>query len=361
MSWVGVAVTVVGGATTSAISANSANKRAKAAAGGLDGAIAYARSNPSAFGEKLKFEGVDYSPLFREDPGYGNIAGDVIAGNQRNLGANLNLMRETNQAITKDSMDRINTLYPGFAAAMGQQAQNTQNFLRGDIPAEDRAMITSRRTEAQSLGGGGVNPQQVAADLGLARIDLMNQGQASLNNSVNMFNSIDPVNRRVNPQSLFVDVGQAISQSVNENQFGASFAQSERNAELAYGMQPDPQKAGMLNLLAGRGGLQAANPGVSVGSAALQGAINGGMQAYQAQQTPAWAQIAQQQQPMMGYQQATQLYGRTPVAAGNYNTLSGMGYNPGGQAYNPATGGTLAEQGSLAHLTGTQQPWPKVY
>ena len=87
MTWVAVGVTVVG-AAGSAISASSANKRAKAAAGGLDGAIAYARSNPSAFGEKLKFEGVDYSPLFKTDPGYGNIAGDVIAGNQRNLGAN---------------------------------------------------------------------------------------------------------------------------------------------------------------------------------------------------------------------------------------------------------------------------------
>lgn len=364
MTWVAVGVTVVG-AASSAYGASQANKRAKSAAGGLDGAIGYARANPGAFGEKLDFEGVDYTPLFKKDPGYGGIAGDVIAGNQRNLPGNLKLMRETNQAITKDSMDRISTLYPGFAAAMGQQSQNTQNFLRGDIPMEDQNMLTARRTEAQSLGGGGVNPQQVAADLGLARMDLMNQGQASMNNTVNMFNSIDPVNRRVNPQSLFVDVGQAISQSVNENQFGASFAQSERNAELAHGMMPDPRKAGMLNLLAGRGGLQAANPGTSVAGAALQGAVQGGMQAYagyQAQQTPAWAQVAQQQQPMMSYQQATQMYGQ-PVQTGNYGTISGTPYTMAGQAYNPNTGGSLAQQGSLANLTGTtpKADWGKYY
>lgn len=358
MSWVTVAVGVAG-AATSAYSASQSNKRANAASHGLDGAMAYARANPGAFGEKIDWSSVDYTPMFKSDPGYGNIAGDTIAGNQRNLPANLNLMRETNQAITKDSMDRINTLYPGFASALGQQSQNTQNFLRGQLPMEDQNMITSRRTEAQSLGGGGANPQQVAADLGLARMDLMNQGQASLTNTVNMFNAIDPVNRRVNPQSMFVDVGQAISNSIQENQFGAQFAQSERNAELAYAMQADPQKAGMLNLLAGQGALQAANQPVSVGGAALMGGINAGMGAYQAQQTPAWAQVAQQQQPMMGYQQAVASYG-APTTVNGYRNLSGApSYDLTGQAYNATTGGAIAQQGSLSNLLSGFDTYPR--
>ena len=340
MSWVKTAVSVGGGIVSSAISSSSANKRANAASKGLDEAVAYARANPSAFGEKLDWSGVDYSPMFKSDPGYGNIAGSTIAGNQRNLPANLNLMRETNQAITKDSMDRINTLYPGFAAAVGQQSQNTQNFLRGQLPMEDQNMITSRRTEAQSLGGGGANAQQVAADLGLARMDLMNQGQAGMNNLVNMFNAVDPVNRRVNPQSMFVDVGQAISNSIQENQFGAQFAQSERNAELAFGMQPDPQKAGLLNLLAGRGGLQAANQPTSVAGAALTGGINAGMAAYTRQSDQ--EALKNLLTPMPTYQQVNSPYGAAPTNWNGIRNLSG-GYDiTGGQAPGVAGQGSLA-------------------
>lgn len=361
MTWVATAVSVGGGVVNSAISASSANKRANAASKGLDEAVAYARANPSAFGEKLDWSGVDYSPMFKSDPGYGNIAGSTIAGNQRNLPANLNLMRETNQAITKDSMDRINTLYPGFAAAVGQQSQNTQNFLRGQLPMEDQNMITSRRTEAQSLGGGGANAQQVAADLGLARMDLMNQGQAGMNNLVNMFNAVDPVNRRVNPQSMFVDVGQAISNSIQENQFGAQFAQSERNAELAFGMQPDPQKAGLLNLLAGRAGLQAANQPTSVAGAALTGGMNAGMAAYTRQQDKNdLKDLLNTYAPMTSYQQVMQETGRRAAPAGSYNTLSGAPYYDitGGQAYNPATGGSFSQQGGLSNLLGGFGKYP---
>jgi len=366
MSWVKTAVSVGGGIVSSAISSSSANKRANAASKGLDEAVAYARANPSAFGEKLDWSGVDYSPMFKSDPGYGNIAGSTIAGNQRNLPANLNLMRETNQAITKDSMDRINTLYPGFAAAVGQQSQNTQNFLRGQLPMEDQNMITSRRTEAQSLGGGGANAQQVAADLGLARMDLMNQGQAGMNNLVNMFNAVDPVNRRVNPQSMFVDVGQAISNSIQENQFGAQFAQSERNAELAFGMQPDPQKAGLLNLLAGRGGLQAANQPTSVAGAALTGGMNAGMAAYtrQADQT-ALQNLLQPQTPPMGYQQAVASFGAPSAAVNGFRNLSG-GYDiTGGQAGGVAAQGSLANSfigpPDMRYNQASNKPWPKVY
>ena len=359
MSWVKTAVSVGGGIVSSAISSSSANKRANAASKGLDEAVAYARANPSAFGEKLDWSGVDYSPMFKSDPGYGNIAGSTIAGNQRNLPANLNLMRETNQAITKDSMDRINTLYPGFAAAVGQQSQNTQNFLRGQLPMEDQNMITSRRTEAQSLGGGGANAQQVAADLGLARMDLMNQGQAGMNNLVNMFNAVDPVNRRVNPQSMFVDVGQAISNSIQENQFGAQFAQSERNAELAFGMQPDPQKAGLLNLLAGRGGLQAANQPTSVAGAALTGGMNAGMAAYTRQEDKNdLKDLLNMYAPMKSYQQVNSPYGAPPVNWNGIRNLSG-GYDiTGGQAPGVAGQGALASQ-----LMGSSnnKPWPKIY
>lgn len=352
MTWGAVAV-AAGGAIVGGISASQKNKQAKKAAGSLDDAIAYARLNPSAFGKKIDFEGVEYAPLFGQDPGYGNIAGDVIAGNQRNLGANIQLTSDTNDAITTDAMDRINRMYPGFGDSFAQQSQNTQSFLRGDIPMEDRARIAAQRSEAVSLGGGGGNlAQQTAADLGLARMDLMQQGAASLTNNVNLMDMINPVARQLTPKSNFVDVGQAINSAVAENQFDATFAASERDAEFNASLIPDPRKAGMLNLLSARGGTQAANPQQSIAGAALVGAMPAltsaagsyfGNQTAAAQQQQAVAAIPQQQYAIGN---ARPNYASPYDNAAGIQTISGpaAGYqNP----YNPSTGGAYGQQGGL--------------
>ncbi len=349
MSWVGVAVAV----GTSVYSGVQSNKRAKAIGGSLDGAIAMARRDPKGiFGEKLDFEGIDYSPLFEQDPGFGNMAGDVIAGNRRNLPANLALTGDTNKGITAQSVDRMQTLYPEFGAAFNQQSQNTMALLRGEIPQEDEDMLTARRTEAQSLGGGGAGRQQVAADLGLSRMDAMESGARNLSNNANLMNLIDPIARHLTPQSNFVDVGQAISTASAENQFRATFMASERDAELNYAMMPDPQKAGMMNLLASREGLKAGNPQTSV----LGGALVAGAGSYMG--TYNNNKAFQQQQQLMGQlQQPQQTYTAAPVPQPTYATaadrtagvpaMSGTGAFAAPTTYNPATGGAYGQQGGL--------------
>lgn len=367
MSW-GMVAVAAGSAIVGGISANSANKRAKAAAGSMDDAIAYARRNPGVFGEKINFEGIEYTPLFQQDPGYANMAGDVIAGNRRNLGANIALTSDTNDAITTDALDRINRMYPGFQDAFGQQSQNTMNFLRGDLPMEDRARIAAQRSEAVSLGGGGGNlAQQTAADLGLARIDLMNQGAAQLTNNVNLMDRINPVAGMLRPQSNFVDVGQAINSAVAENQFDATFAASERDAEFNASLIPDPKKAGMLNLLSARAGVQAANPQQSVAGAALMSAapaLMGAAGNYMGAQTAA----AQQQAslaaiPQQGYVTQAPVYASAGDRVMGIPTLSGpsTSYQT---PYNPATGGAYGQQGGLWSYAGTppkNNSWAKVY
>ncbi len=353
MTWAAVAVGTVS-AVGAGVSAAQANKRAKSVGNSLNDTIAFARKNPGVFGEKMDWESVGYSPFYQTDPGYGNAAGDVIAGNQRNLPANLALTSQTNQAITADSVNRINTLYPGFGAAFDQQAGNTLNFLRGDIPGEDRDMMSSRRSEAISLGGGGNTGQQVAADLGLMRLDLMKQGAADLTNNVNLLNMFDPISRHATPQSNFVDVGQALSSMVQENQFAAQFAQSERDSEFNYAMMPDPQKAGLMNLLAQRAGLQAANPQQSVlGNAALSG-LTAGATTYFSSQAAAAAQQRAAQSAMVpqGYVAPKQMgYATVGDRSAGINTISGGGpasvAAPAAPAYNPNTGAGFGEQGGL--------------
>ncbi len=341
MTWGAVAVGV-GGAVIGGISSSQSNKRAKAAGNGLNEAIAYARRNPGVFGEKLDFAALDYQPLFQTDPGYAGLAGEVISGNQRNLPAATQLASDTNDAITQNNLDRINKLYPGFGAAFEQQASNTQNFLRGDIPQEDRDLLTSRRTEAQSLGGTGVNQQQVAADLGLARLDLMKDGAAALTNNVNLWDAIDPQRNQMMPQSLFVDVGAAINSAINENQFDSTFAQAERNAELNFAMMPDPRKAGMLNLIAARGGAQAANPQQSILGGMVTGGLTAGMGAYQNNAASAFGQ-RQAAPAYVPSSRMTPAYASPQDQTLGFQSLSGT-WGPGTPNYN--TGATYAQQGS---------------
>ncbi len=350
MSWAIVAVGTIA-AVGSAVSTSQSNKRAKSVGNSLNDTIAMARRNPQGmFGEKLDFEAVDYSPLFREDPGYGNLAGDVTSGNRRNLPSILELTSDTNEGITADAVNRINTLYPGFSDSFNQQSQNTQNFLRGELPTEDRNRIAARRSEAISLGGGGNTAQQTAADLGLARVDLMNQGAAALTNNVNLLNIFDPINRHLTPQSSFVDVGQAINSAVAENQFAAQFAASERDAEFNAALIPDPQVAGLANLQASRAGLQAANPQQSVllnagvaGLTAGVGAYNAGNTAAAAQQRAAASQAPQQYVTT----QPQYAYANTADQSAGIRSLSGTGVGGGTAGYNPNTGNSFGEQGGL--------------
>lgn len=276
MSWVAVGVTVVG-AVGAGISANQANKSRKAQMGAFDDAIAYAEANPGAFGFKPEFEEVDYTPLFREDPGYANLAGDTIRGNQKNFGDITKLVSDTNEFIDQDALKRIESLYPGFLDTFGMQQRNTDSMLAGVIPFEDAQGITGRRAEAVSLGGGGAVQQQVAADLGLTRMQLMNAGQAALAANIDIANAVNPIERRLTPQSLFVDPMQAIQLAIGENQFDYTAASNERNASWNASLTPDPQLAGMLNLLAARGGAQAAAPPQQ---SVLGAALMGGAQAY---------------------------------------------------------------------------------
>ena len=320
-----------------------ANRQRRAVQQGFADAQAFASANPGVFGEKIDFTEIEYSPLFREDPGYAQIAGDTIAGNQKNLPANLQLMRDTNKGITEDALTRLNTLYPQFQGQFNQQSRNTGNLLAGQLPFEDMQAITARRSEATSLGGGGNSQQQTLADLGVSRLEAMQSGAANLTNNVNLWNAIDPISRRVNPQSLFVDVGQAISSAINENQFGATFAASERDAGINYAMMPDPQLAGQLNLMTAAAGASAAMPQQSYLGAALQG-VSSLANAFQANSSAPWNQPQPQAQYVnSGFRQPT--FASAGDRAQGFQALSGGA--PAVAPWNPQTGNNFGQQGGL--------------
>lgn len=259
----GAIVSAVVAAGSAAYSSSQQKKAAEKAANvsseEFKAVIDYAKKNPEAFGSKPdEWNSLDYAPLFQTDPGYANLAAQVIAGNQGNLDASTQLSRDTNAYATEDARTRMNQWYPGFQDAFSQQQQNTSNLLAGRLPWEDIMGIAARRTEANSLLGGAGNSQQVAADLGLTRLSLMQQGERSLNANADLVGRIDPFARRIMPQSMFVDTGQAISTAATENWQDYQAAAAERDAAFAYEMMADPYHQGMLNLYAGAAGINTA-------------------------------------------------------------------------------------------------------
>lgn len=275
MTWVAVGV-VAAGAVAGGVSSASANKRAKSANSGYDKLVERARLHPEAFGEKLDWENIDYSPLYPDGASYSNIAGQAINGNRANFGAASSLAGMTNDWLAAQQNARLNQFDPTFMSSYGQNAQNTANLLNGVIPQEDIAGIVNNRTQMQALSGANTGGGQVAADLGLTRLQLMQQGAQQLNQNANLYNSLFPQQNYMRPDSLFVDVNDAIRTSLDENRFAYQAALNERNQRQIYAAMPDPREAGIMELLGTRAGVRAANPGASVGA----GALSGGLQAY---------------------------------------------------------------------------------
>jgi len=244
-----------------------------------------------------KIEPVDYNTLESEDPGYSSISRRIIHGNQRNLDVASKLSADTNAAITASSKARINGFDPTFMASLDQLYQNRNNQLQGNISYDDAlASMAGRNRQANDNGYAGGSTPQVAADLGISRLSLQQQGAGLSEQIAQILNGIDPIARYSTPQDHQITPGQAIPWAIADNQFNANFT-SQQNAIRAM---PDPAAAGQFNyaqFLAGLGGM---NPG---GAGAMGGGGN-----------------------QNSYGQYAQIAGAALSAYNSYNQGSGQGF-----------------------------------
>lgn len=318
MSYAAIASAVIGVAGT-AYSSSQQKKAAGQSGARLDEAIAYARRHPEAFGNKPdEWNSLDYVPLFRSDPGYAGLAGDAIAGNRANFGAAAMLSTANNEWALADEQARIAAWDPTFEDSFAIQQRNTQNLLNGILPYEDIQGVAANRSEINSILGGSGNGQQTAADLGLRRIDLMRQGEQSLNANEGLISRLSPFARRTTPQSMFVNPQDVISSAVGENWQDYQAAAQERDAAFAFEAMADPYQQGLLNLLSGQAGIAA-------GASPVGGGTN-------------WAQIAQ-------------MAGGAINAYQNRNTAQNTGGGAGTSAW-----GTGYTGGATHNLSNTTTP-----
>lgn len=244
------AAVIAAGATVYAASSSSSNTDKQIAAQ-KDLANGAGGGAGSVFGNKVK--PVKYDALWTKDPGYRNSAFQVINGDRQNLPYASKLSADTNAAITASSKARVNGFDPTMMASLDQLYQNRNNELQGNLPYQDAvAAMAGRNRSANDMGQAGGSGPQVAADLGLSRLDLQNQGAGLSAQITQILNGIDPVSRYSTPQDFQITPGQAIPWEISDNQFKASF-QAQQNAVAAMA---DPAAAGMFNLQQFNAGLQ---------------------------------------------------------------------------------------------------------
>lgn len=272
----GVGSLLAGGAgVASAIGASSAAKKQKS---NLADLVKQASGNAEAiFGSKPEFESVDYTPLYESDPGYRGIVADILSGDQANLPAAAQLSGDINKAISKSSLDRIQGWDPSFMGALNTLYSTRNQTLKGRLPYEDALAITSDRTRlANDLGmAGGAGPQ-IAADLGLKRLDLMTNVGPNLAGSIaQLLNTVDPIQRHSTPENFLLLPSQGVPMAIQENQFSSTFDFQQNLEEAFFNAMPDPAAQGLFNLQAFQAGFGGGNSGGASGIlSSLGGALS---------------------------------------------------------------------------------------
>jgi len=244
MAVVTSAVIAAGATAYSAYSSSQANKAQMKAQQQL---MAGAQGNAGAIFGSIP-EPVDYTPLYQSDPGYRGIAKDTIEGDRQNLGSASALTAGINKAISKQAKNRVLGWDPTFIGAMGRLQQTRNSTLAGYLPYEDALGIAGNRGAlANDLGNAGGSNPQIAADLGLKRLDLMTGTGVNLASAISdILNQVDPIARHATPQDYLLRPSETVPWAIQENQFGATFQQQEN----AIAAMADPAAAGLFNMAA---------------------------------------------------------------------------------------------------------------
>lgn len=271
------ALATIAGTAVSAGTAISAaadkKKAAKQQADAQKKLQAQAGANPGGiFGEPVQFDAPEYKPMEEEDPGYADFVKRILAGDLNNLGDASSLSGGINKEISKATRARIEGWDPSFMGALSTLQKTRNQTLKGHLPYEDALAITADRGRlANDMGQAGGAAPQVAADLGMKRLDLMTNTGPNLTASiVNILNGVDPVARHTTPTDYLLNPQQTLPLAIQDRQFGATFNFDSSLTQAYLDAAPNPGAQGQFSLQAFQAGL--GNPGQGSGTA-MMGAV----------------------------------------------------------------------------------------
>ena len=172
---------------------------------------------------------------------------NATSANTANLPGIENLVGSANQFSAAQMTSLLNSVMPGWSGAATQAGKNITSELQGQIPTDVAQQIQSS-TAAQALtggfGGSGLMGNTLAKNLGLTSLQLMNQGQSSLESWSSLINSMYAPGQ-MNAASMFVDPQTMFNDTMQnqEMQFGRDWTQAQVSA------MPNPQAAGTYKAL----------------------------------------------------------------------------------------------------------------
>lgn len=286
---------------------------------GLSGLGGY--SPEEIFGSTPEFNFEEYETLESTDPGYGGIVGRVLAGNRGNLPQASALSAGINKAISASTRQRIEGWDPSFMGAMSTLQRTRNQTLKGRLPYEDALAITADRNRlANDLGNAGGAGGQIAADLGLKRLDLMtNIGPGLTASIVDILNGVDPVTRHSTPKDYLIEPREAVPWAIADNQFGAQFNMTGQLTQSYLDAAPNPAAQGMFNMQAFQAGFGGGMPGAGAQNAQMIG------QAFSALGGMNWGALFNGR----GTAPSSQMYSQPPQASG----ASGQAFYIGNNGY----------------------------
>lgn len=193
----------------------------------------------SAFGSPLNPEEFLYKPI--------NLTKsqlDTIKGNIKATPSAVELADKVNPEIWQNDQNRIRDLMPGFDAARDSYIGTTRRLQEGLVPFSDVMDITANSSAAAAaMGTPGGSRALTMRDLGLSRLDAMQQGNSMFAGFVDIAQKISPVEHQFRPQQMFFSPLERAQLDIEQ---AALEQQGRASAEQARAM-PDPAQYALAN------------------------------------------------------------------------------------------------------------------
>ena len=166
-------------------------------------------------------------------PGIENLASGVDTFNQNQL------------------TQLLNSVMPGWSDMANQSSKNTASELKGEIPTDvSQALQSSDAAKALTggFGGSGLSGNMTAKDLGLTSLNLMQQGQSSLESWTSMVDNMFAPGQ-FNVSSMFVDPQTEFTDTMQnqEQQFSQQWLSNQVES------MANPEATGLWSMLSGMG------------------------------------------------------------------------------------------------------------
>jgi hypothetical protein len=193
----------------------------------------------SAFGDNLDPTAFIYNPV---DVSQSQL--DTISGNINATASATDLASRVNSSIWENDLNRIRTLMPGYDSYADSYLGTTASLQAGVLPYSDvMGIIGDTNSLAGSVGTPGGSRSTTLKDLGLSRMDAMNQGNSMFTDFVNLQQTISPVEQQMTAQDSFLTTSERLQADIEQ---AAMTQQGNSSAEIARAAA-DPADSAITN------------------------------------------------------------------------------------------------------------------